>query len=72
MRTRTEAGRRPARLIGVGMAGLVQGACQPRGLFSGVVDEKKEKIERTADAIREKLGSEAIQRASVKFGQDNH
>jgi Nucleotidyltransferase/DNA polymerase involved in DNA repair len=72
LRTRTEAGRRPARLIGVGVAGLQQGSHQPRGLFSGVVDEKKEKIERTADAIREKLGSEAIQRASVKFGQDNH
>lgn len=67
LRERTEAGRRPVRLIGIGVAGLERGTGQARSLFSGRDDVRRESLERTADAIRQKLGKEAIQRASVKF-----
>ena len=67
---RTAAGARPVRLIGVGIAGLEAGSRQQKSLFAdsdGKDDAKRERIERTTDAIRDKLGDEAIQRASVKF-----
>ncbi len=69
MHEKTEAGSRPVRLLGVGMAGLSVGKQAQAGLFA-VQDEnseKEERIERTADAIRTKLGKNAIQRASLKF-----
>ena len=49
------------------MAGLEAESKRNRSLFAGATDAKNESIERTADAIRQKLGSDAIQRASVKF-----
>ena len=67
---RTAAGARPVRLIGVGIAGLEAGSRQQKSLFAdstGKDDAKRERIERATDAIRDKLGDEAIQRASVKF-----
>ncbi len=69
LRERTEAGKRPVRLIGVGVSGLSGGPERQGTLFSPATrdDAKLERLERTADRIRAKLGAEAIQRASVKF-----
>lgn len=78
MRKRTEAGTRPIRLLGIGMAGLSEAGEVQRSLFgesasqsanTGNKSEESriERLERTADAIRAKLGKEAIQRASVKY-----
>ncbi|MCC8179475.1 MAG: DNA polymerase IV, partial [Planctomycetes bacterium] len=67
---RTEAGARPVRLIGVGMAGLsAAGEAQGNLFATPSRDDKLERLERTADTIRDKLGKAAIQRASVKFGK---
>lgn len=70
MRERTEAGRRPVRLIGVGVADLAAGGEQRQmSLFDDRTrdNERMERLERATDGIRAKLGKEAIQRASVKF-----
>lgn len=69
LREKSEAGRRPVRLIGVGMAGLRGAAEHQSSLFGGEAADaaRKERLERTADDIRAKLGKTAIQRASVKF-----
>ena len=70
LRERTEAGRRPVRLIGVGMAGFADTAATGQGnLFAPKQGDnaKQERLERMADDIRAKLGKDAIQRASVKF-----
>ena len=69
LKTRTEAGRRPVRLIGVGVSGFGGVAGGQGRLFAadGRDNAKRDRLERTADAIRAKLGSDAIQRASVKF-----
>ena len=69
LRGRTEAGRRPVRLIGVGMAGLAEAEERQGNLFAreSKTNAKLERLERTADDIRAKLGKEAIQRASLKF-----
>ncbi len=68
---KTEAGRRPVRLIGVGV-----GRCEVRGERQGNLFDpparlaKLERLEETADHIRDKLGAAAIQRASVKFHEE--
>lgn len=80
LRTRTEAGRLPVRLLGIGMSGLaeageVQGTLfteAPAGDKGTAGDEdgrlaRLGRLEETAEAIRAKLGKGAIQRASVKF-----
>ena len=66
---RTEAGKRPVRLIGIGMAGLAEEKDNQGSLFAekDPAAEKMQRLERMADDIRAKLGTEAIQRASVKF-----
>lgn len=72
---RTEAGKRPVRLLGVGMAGLSEGGDIQGVLFGEPAESAKDdkqlerlgRLEQTTDAIRAKLGKEAIQRASVKF-----
>lgn len=70
LRERTEAGRRPVRLIGVGVSGF-HGGGQASLFAGGKRDEsRRERLERTADDIRLKLGDGAIQRASVKFGKE--
>ena len=69
LRGKTEAGKRPVRLIGVGMSGFSEVTDRQGSLFSktGHNDARHERLERTTDSIRAKLGPEAIQRASVKF-----
>ena len=69
LRERTEAGRRPVRLIGVGVAGFEHEGSTQGSLFKNDAADRdrKERLERTADAIRSKLGNEAIGRASVKL-----
>ncbi len=68
---KTEAGRRPVRLIGVGVSG-----CEKRGERQGNLFQppaqlaKLERLEETADHIRQKLGAAALQRASVKFREE--
>ena len=78
LRDRTEAGRRPVRLIGMGLSGLRpgedgahEGAERQASLFEPAPEEearrrrteKTEKSERAAERIREKLGAGAITRA---------
>ncbi len=71
LRTRTEAGTRPVRLIGVGMAGLHDSGDGTQG--SLFVDEdaeslkRIERLERATDGIRAKLGEDAIGRASSRL-----
>lgn len=74
LRDRTEAGRRPVRLIGVGVAGFAagDGSHVQTSLFDRgpTEDAKMERLEQTTDRIRDKLGKAAIQRASVKFREE--
>lgn len=72
LRARTQAGKRPVRLIGVGVAGFggkmeVQGDLFAKGTQNCA---KMDRLERAADAIREKLGKSALQRASVQLWDD--
>lgn len=69
LRTRTEAGRRPVRLIGVGVSGFGESGGSQGDLFSPVREgsAKIERLERVTDDIRAKLGKSTIQRASIKF-----
>jgi Nucleotidyltransferase/DNA polymerase involved in DNA repair len=70
LRSRTEAGRRPVRLIGIGMAGLGEAGGQQGNLFAPKDNDslkRIERLERTADDIRAKLGKGAIGRASSKL-----
>ena len=73
MRERTQAGKRPVRLLGVGVSGF-GGESETQGdLFASQKPDnaKMERLERAADAIRAKLGKNALQRASVKL-QEEH
>ncbi len=71
LRGKTEAGRRPVRLIGVGMAGLTESGTQMSLFRQETVDtDKLSRLERVTDGIREKLGKEAIQRASIRFQEE--
>lgn len=68
--SRTEAGKRAVRLIGVGVSGF--GNAKEGGQASLFREEasntdKLERLERVTDDIRAKLGKSAIGRASVKF-----
>lgn len=70
LRTRTEAGSRPIRLVGIGMAGIAEEKEHQGSLFAASEDKKLERIERlerVADDIRAKLGKNAIGRASGKL-----
>lgn len=68
MRTRTEAGSRPVRLIGVGAQNLSPGDARQGTLFDadgGGAPLRRERVERMVDRIREKLGDDSIRRASL-------
>ncbi len=75
LRTRTEAGKRPVRLIGVGMAGLGGSEEGAQGRLFGGEDAENlkriERLERAADGIRAKLGEDAIGRASSKLLEES-
>ena len=67
LRQRTDAGARPVRLMGVGLSGFAETDSHQARLFSAVEDahpDRQESVERAADAIRDKLGPDAIGRAS--------
>ncbi|MCD8139850.1 MAG: DNA polymerase IV [Planctomycetaceae bacterium] len=71
LRGKTDAGRRPVRLIGVGMAGLTESGTQMSLFKEESVDtDKLSRLERVTDGIRAKLGKEAIQRASIRFQEE--
>lgn len=73
LRRRTEAGKCPVRLLGVGVSGFSQSGSRQSSLFSGLGGDsvRLERLERAADGIRAKLGKSAIQRASVKFRSED-
>jgi DNA polymerase-4 len=63
LRARTEAGARPVRLIGIGMADLTAPATSVQSaLFAGEDPGRTEALERAADTIRDRLGEDAIRR----------
>ena len=69
LRQKTQAGKRPVRLIGVGMASFGEGDGVQGSLFAPQKQDnaKIERLERAADAIRAKLGKNALQRGSSKL-----
>ncbi|MDR1520209.1 MAG: DNA polymerase IV [Planctomycetota bacterium] len=72
LRERSDAGRRPVRLIGVGLSGLAaaEGDQENQGrlFFPSASDAAKlERLARATDRIRDKMGRNAIQRASLRF-----
>jgi nucleotidyltransferase/DNA polymerase involved in DNA repair len=64
---KTDAGRRPVRLIGVGVAGLEPAESRQAALFDPLGEDanKTEQAERAVDRIRERMGSDAIGRSSL-------
>lgn len=69
MRERTQAGARPVRLLGVGVAGFHTAGEKQKSLFGAEApdDAKQERLERVTDDIKAKLGRDAIARATVRF-----
>ncbi len=65
LRDRTEAGSRPVRLVGIGMAELTSavGAVQS-SLFDEAAHRRTDRLERAADAIRDRMGEQALRRGS--------
>ncbi len=57
-------GRRPLRLLGVGVTGLIKGAGYQLHLFDDM-DQRRALLDRTVDEIRGRFGRDAIQRASL-------
>lgn len=59
---------KPVRLIGFGVGKLVDSAPRQLSLFGdeNIVNDKKERLSRTVDAIRDNLGIESIRRGSAK------
>lgn len=71
LRTRTDAGSRPVRLIGVGVSNLDAAGTVQGSLFAGpddnsaCVDGRRGRMEDAIDRIRSKLGQTSIMRASL-------
>jgi len=55
---------RPLRLLGVGVSGLLDGAGYQLDLFDDL-DQRRARLDRTLDKIRDRFGYEVIQRASL-------
>ncbi len=62
---------RPVRLIGAGVSNLTDAPGQP-GLFDAGDSEKKRAVDRAADAIAERFGKRAVQRAGSLHRQGRH
>ncbi len=70
LRSRTHAGSRPVRLLGVGVASLeAESDLFPTDRPDAA---KLGRLERATDAIREKLGAKAIRRASLNRAPASH
>jgi len=55
---------RPLRLLGVGVSGLLDGAGYQLDLFDDL-DQRRARLDRTLDKIRDRFGYDVIQRASL-------
>ncbi len=68
LRERTDAGTRPVRLVGIGYGNLSPAEAGQGELFATSAEgeeEQAERLERTTDAIRAKLGNGSVGRASL-------
>src|ERR1700688_4146432 len=62
------AAREPRRLVGtlgVGLAGLTEAGSGQMGLFTGEIRPRNERLETAIDAIRDRFGEDAVQRARL-------
>jgi DNA polymerase-4 len=57
--------RREVGTLGVGLAGLTEGDSGQMGLFSGEIRPRNERLETAIDAIRDRFGEDAVQRARL-------
>jgi DNA polymerase-4 len=62
----TQAGVRPVRLIGMGVAQLSTQEGQQLGLFDQDADDRRRSLDRTIDKIRERFGRDAIGRGASR------
>jgi DNA polymerase-4 len=57
--------RREVGTLGVGLAGLTDADSGQMGLFTGEVRPRNERLETAIDAIRDRFGEDAVQRARL-------
>jgi DNA polymerase-4 len=57
--------RREVGTLGVGLAGLIEAGAGQLGLFSGETRPRNERLETAMDAIRDRFGEDAVQRARL-------
>src|SRR6202521_359562 len=57
--------RREVGTLGVGLAGLSEGETGQLGLFAGEIRPRNERLETAIDAIRDRFGEDAVQRARL-------
>jgi DNA polymerase IV len=57
--------RREIGTLGVGLAGLTEADSGQMGLFTGEVRPRNERLETAIDAIRDRFGEDAVQRARL-------
>ena len=65
LRERVDLGGRGVRLLGVGVSGLAGGGAAPAPLFPDAKTERARKLARAADAVKDKLGEDALTRGSL-------
>jgi DNA polymerase IV len=61
----TREPRREVGTLGVGLAGLTEADSGQMGLFSGEIRPRNERLETAIDAIRDRFGEDAVQRARL-------
>ncbi len=70
--TRLPSRRLSVRLLGVGISGLATGAPRQQSLFPDPSHEKESRIDSVTDAIRQRYGSDAVERAiGMQAGRHN-
>jgi nucleotidyltransferase/DNA polymerase involved in DNA repair len=65
LRERVRLDGRGLRLIGLGVSGLRPAASVPAPLFSDPAERRERRMTRAADAVRDRLGEQAVTRASL-------
>jgi DNA polymerase-4 len=70
-RERIALGRRGVRLLGVGVTGLEPAGCGQGSLFVDPAEDRARRAARAADALRERLGEDAVTRARL-LGRRGH